>query len=206
VSYDLGEHYWRTQYSDPKTIDGIGNVKDHSAYLRAFFNLEGFNVESLIDLGFGTGHLLKEMVRTFKPIYAEGIEPSEYVFKKFRSPQVTTARLDLHGWCQKHHRRIFDLGICTSVLQYLSDREIREVLPVLSQRVRYLYLTVPTDVEYQRQDSELHFQDPYAKIRTRDWYQKILRPHFTFLSTRILESKRHYNETTTPFNDLLFRY
>lgn len=206
MKYDLGEMYWRTQYSDPKTIDGIGNVKDHSAYLKAFFNLEGFNVESVIDLGFGTGHLLKEMVRTFKPIYAEGIEPSAHVFKKFRHADVSTKHTDLYSWTQTPHRKIFDLGICTSVLQYLSDKEIKEILPVLSKRVRYLYLTVPTDVEYQRQDKEMHFKDPYAKARSREWYQKNFRPHFTFLSTRLLESKHYYDETTSPFNDLLFRF
>ncbi len=207
TSRDLGEEYWRTQYSDPATIDGIGNARDHSRYLSAFFNLEGFAVESLVDLGFGTGHLFKEMIRTFKPGRVLGIEPSAHVFKRFRAPRVRVRQLDLVSWClDPKEERVYDLGLCTSMLQYLDAAEIKAALPVLARRLRYLYLTVPTDVEYTRQGVEHHFADPYAQVRGRAWYQKTLRPHFTFLSTRVLESKHHFNERTTPFNDLLFRF
>lgn len=204
---DLKKDYWDIQYAEPDSMDGIANVKDHSRYLAAFFNLEGVPVKSVVDLGFGTGHLFKEVVRTFRPKRALGLEPSAYIYRRFRAPAGTrTLHTDISSWCRTSTRATFDLGLCTSVLQYLSDKEIRASVPVLARRIRYLYLTVPTDVEYRRQKSELAFTDPYALVRSREQYQKLLRPHFTFLSTRILESKFFYNEHTTPFSDLLFRF
>lgn len=202
------QHYWDQQYSDLKTIDGIGNVKDHSRYLAAFFNLEGFEVESLIDFGFGYGHLLKEMARVLKPRRIEGIEPSPPAFKKVHLKGAKLYQEDLVTWSQNETRKpwVYDLGICNSVFQYLSDQELKIVLPILSQRVRYLYLTVPTDIEYERQKSELNFEDPWSKARTRSKYHRLLKPHFTFISTRILESKHFYNDNNTPFQDLLFRH
>lgn len=202
------QHYWETHYREPETIDGIGNVKDHSRYLSAFFNLEGFEPESLVDLGFGTGHLLKEMARVLKPRRVEGIEPSPWAFSRMRMPKARLFQEDLVTWARNPARArwAFDLGLCTSVLQYLSDKELKEVLPVLARRCRYLYLTVPTDVEYGRQKAELAFEDSWALVRTRAHYQRLLKPHFTFLSTRVLESKHHYDEHTTPFQDLLFRH
>ncbi len=202
------QDYWDENYQDLKTIDGIGNVKDHSRYLAAYFNLEGFEVKSLIDLGFGYGNLLKEMIRTFKPRRVVGIEPSPPAFKKVKITKAHLFQEDLMSWAQNPARGayIFDLAICNSVLQYLSDADLKLILPILARRVRFLYLTVPTDVEYKRQQSELDFHDKWAKIRTRKQYLKLLAPHFTVISSRVLESKFHYTEDNTEFQDLLFRF
>lgn len=207
----FGPDYWSEQYTEPETIDGMANVKDHSAYLKAFFNLEGVDIDSVIDFGFGHGKLFKEIVRTFKPIGAVGLEPSETVFKRFKPvPPIRVRQQGILEWArapQSIGPKVFDLGVCTSVFQYLPATELREVVPIMAKRVRYLYLTVPTDVEYRRQKTELQFSDPWAYTnRTRQWYHRLLRPHFTFLSTRILESKEHFDENNTPFNDLLFRF
>lgn len=204
---DLTKEYWDIQYAEPETIDGIGNVKDHSRYVSAYFNIEGVKVRSLVDLGFGTGKLFKEMVKTFRPKRALGLEPSTHIYRRFRAPEgVRTEHTDIVSWCRRPCRGTFDLGLCTSVLQYLSDAEIKEALPVMAARIRHLYLTVPTDVEYERQKSELQFADPYAKIRSQKQYLKLLKPHFTIISNRMLESKLFYTQETTPFSDLLFRF
>ena len=202
------QSYWDTHYQDIKTIDGIGNVKDHSRYLTAYFNIEGFKPESMVDLGFGTGHLMKEMARALKPRRIEGIEPSPPAFKRMKMPKAKLHQEDLVTWARNPARArwAFDLGLCTSVLQYLTDKELKEVLPIMARRCRYVYLTVPTDIEYRRQQSELQFSDSWARVRTRARYQKLIRPHFTFISSRILESKVFYDDTTTEFQDLLFRY
>ena len=78
----------------------------------------------------------------------------------------------------------FDLGICTSIFQYLTDKDLKEIIPILSERIRYLYLTVPTDIELGRQISELDFKDEYAIHRSREKYQRLLKPHFTDLLYR----------------------
>lgn len=207
--------YWEKNYSDPMSMDGIGNAKEHTRYLKSFLSVEHVEITSVIDLGFGYGHLFREMLKAFIPYKAVGIEPSSYAFKKAKPDKLrpvdsTDLKLyeeDLVTWCRTERKNnIFDLGICTSVFQYLTDQELKEIIPIISQRVRYLYLTVPTDVELGRQVSELDFKDEYAIHRTREKYQRLLRPHFTFLSSRILESKHFFDEESTLFTDLLFRY
>ncbi len=212
---DFDKTYWDKNYSEPMTMDGIGNARNHVQYLRAYFSIEHVDVSTVIDLGFGYGHLFREMLRAFVPHTAVGIEPSSYAFKKakpdrWRAVPSMDLRLyqeDLLTWCRtKRKGNVFDLGICTSVFQYLTDKELKEIIPVLAKRIKFLYLTVPTDQELARQVSELEFKDEYAIHRSRERYQKLLRPHFTFISSRVLESKKFYDEVTTPFTDLLYRY
>ncbi len=198
------------------TMDGIGNARDHAKYLQYYLAVEQVDISTVIDLGFGYGHLFREMMRIFKPHMARGIEPSPYAFNKakpykLRPVESTDLQLyqeDLVTWCKTERKKEnkFDLGICTSVFQYLSNKELKEVLPILAKRIRYLYLTVPTNVELSRQVDELDFKDEYAIHRTREEYQKLIRPHFTFIGSRILESKHFFNEETTLFTDLLFRH
>lgn len=208
--------YWDKNYSQPMTMDGIGNAKEHVRYLKSFLAVEHVEITSVVDLGFGYGHLFREMLKAFIPYRAVGIEPSPYAFKKakpdkLRPVESTDLKLyeeDLLTWCRTDRKKNneFDLGICTSVLQYLTDKEIKEVMPVLSKRIKYLYLTVPTNVELGRQVSELEFKDEYAIHRTREQYQKLIRPYFTFVSSRVLESKHYFDEESTHFTDLLYRY
>lgn len=207
--------YWDKNYSDPMSMDGIGNAKEHTRYLKSFLSVEHVEITSIVDLGFGYGHLFREMMKTFIPYKAVGIEPSPYAFKKARPDKLrpvdsTDLKLyqeDLVTWCRtKRKDNEFDLAICTSVFQYLTDKELKEVLPVIAKRVKYLYLTVPTDVELGRQVSELEFKDEYAIHRTREKYQKMIKPHFTFISSRILESKSYFDEESTSFTDLLYRF
>ncbi|HXH73851.1 MAG TPA: class I SAM-dependent methyltransferase [Bacteriovoracaceae bacterium] len=215
MSTNFEKTYWDKNYSEPMTMDGIGNAREHVQYLKAYLNIEHVDVSSIVDLGFGYGHLFREMLRAFIPHTALGIEPSEYIFKKAKpdkwrpveSTDLKIQQLDLVSWCRiKMKTGPFDLGICTSVLQYISTKDLKEILPVLAKRMKYLYLTVPTDIELKRQISELEFKDEYAIHRTRDQYQKLLRPHFTFISSRILESKHFFNDETTSFTDLLYRF
>lgn len=214
-STNFDQTYWKKNYSDPMSMDGIGNAKDHVKYLQSFLSVEHVDISSIIDLGFGYGYLFREMLRAFKPYKAMGIEPSTFAFKKAKvdkykpvpSTNLELYQEDLLTWCRtKRKQNEFDLGICTSVFQYLSDRDLREVLPILSKRIKYLYLTVPTDEELKRQISELDFRDEYAIHRSRDRYKKLISPHFTFISSRILESKYHFDEKKTSFTDLLYRF
>jgi len=208
--------YWDKNYSEPETMDGIGNAKAHVKYLKAMLDVEYVDISTIIDLGFGYGYLFKEMLKTFKPHTAVGIEPSEYAFKRAQklklkpvpSTHLSLHQMDLLTWAreQKPKGEPFDLAICTSVFQYLTDKELKEILPILSRKVKFIYLTVPTDSEFARQVEDLDFKDEYAIHRSREKYQKMLRPYFTFISSRFLESKHFFNEETTPFTDHLYRY
>lgn len=208
--------YWEVNYKDSEEMDGIGNAREHAEYLKQLFALEFIDISSVLDLGAGLGHLFEAVLAAFVPYRAVAVEPSDFAFQALKARSlkpVESTRLELHqmnvlGWCQADGKfdKMFDLTLCTSVLQYLTEAEIDELLPVLARRTRYLYLTVPTDVELKRQRADLDFDDQYALSRTRAFYQRKLRKHFTFVAHRLLESKVHFDESNTSFTDLLYRF
>lgn len=212
----FSDRYWEVNYSESDEMDGIGNAREHAEYLKHLFALEFIDISSVLDLGAGLGHLFEAVLKTFIPYKAMAIEPSDYAYRALNSRSLKPAastRLELHQmdmltWASKGGKfnKHFDLTLCTSVLQYLEDDEIDQVLPVLAERTKYLYLTVPTDIELARQREDLDFDDQYAISRTRAFYQRKLKPHFTFVGHRLLESKVHFDERSTFFTDLLYRF
>jgi hypothetical protein len=207
--------YWDHNYSDPNTMDGIGNAKDHVNYLKTFLELEMVDISSIIDLGFGYGYLFQKMMKAFIPYKACGVEPSLLAFNKARARKlkpVESTKLELlnesiQDWCKRKESKklSFDLGLCNSVFQYISEKDLEILIPILSKRIKYLYLTVPTDLELDRQIEDLEFNDTYALRRSREFYRKILSKHFTNISSKLWESKYHFNEESTLFTDLLYR-
>lgn len=207
--------YWDYNYSEPKTMDCIGNAKEHCQYLESFFKLELIDISSIVDFGFGYGYLFEQMLKTFIPYKACGIEPSKYAFdmakkRKFQIVESMNLKIyneSLEKWCQRKESKNtrFDLGICTSVFQYLDEDTLDLAIETMSKRVKYLYLTVPTNKELDRQIEELEFNDTYALRRSRHFYRKKLNKHFTNISSKIWESKFYFDEETTLFTDLLYR-
>lgn len=209
------KEYWKKNYSQPQTMDGVGNAKDHADYLKAFMNLEMVDVSSVIDLGFGYGYLFQKVLKAFLPYKACGVEPSNFAFNKARQRKLkpvesTDLKLyneSIQSWClrsdSKHTR--FDLALCNSVFQYITSEDLKEIIPVLSRRVKYLYLSVPTDIELDRQIEELEFHDTYAIRRNRKFYREILSKNFTNISSKLWESKYYFDEKTSLFTDLLYR-
>lgn len=210
----FNSYYWDTIYAQPQTMDGIVNATLHADYLQSVFALDGVKVQSILDVGYGLGHLFNAVLARFKPRKAVGIEPSAHAFEQarkiIRKPpgcRLKLLAMGLEEWCAQPRRPArFDLTLCTSVIQYLDDRALKLVLPVLARRTRHVYLTVPTDVEAVRMAADYDFEDGFATQRTRQEYLSLLAPHFTVIGNRLLESKYHYDETTTPFSELLFRF
>ena len=209
--------YWQDNYAEPELMDGVYNARARAQALKAFFDAEYIEMNSLIDFGFGLGHLFAQMIDVFRPHTVVGIEPSTYAFAQvsqqrlstIESTDITLLQTDLRSWSLAQPRAdhgLFDLGICTSVFQYLSDVEIKAVLPVMAQRVRFLYFAVPTDEELRYQARELNFDDTYALSRSAATYRTFLAEHFTIVSYRLLESKVHFDANTTLLSDLFYRF
>ena len=211
---DFSKNYWDEIYGQSITMDGVFNAGIHADYLHTLFTLDAIKINSVIDIGFGLGYLFNAVLNRFKPYRAVGIEPSAYAFERgqelIKAPARTRLKLmpvDVTTWCSMPRKlQRFDLGICTSVVQYLSDSQIQEILEILSKRVKFLYFTVPTDIEVRRMSAEHDFNDKYARQRSRIKYLEMLSPHFTVVSNRLLESKYYFDETSSPFTELLYRY
>ncbi|MBG59969.1 MAG: hypothetical protein CME67_03445 [Halobacteriovoraceae bacterium] len=208
--------YWEENYSQPFTMDGIGNAKEHAKYLKAFFELEQVDISSIADFGFGYGYLFQKTMKQFIPYKALGIEPSEHAFNKAKKRKLapvesTKLKLEnctLQDWCAQEDKPKlnYDLGLCCSVFQYLDEKDLNSIIMTLSRRIKYLYLTVPTNKELDRQIEDLNFDDKYAYRRSSEFYKKVVGQGFTNISSRIWESKHHFNEETTLFTDLLYRH
>ncbi len=208
------EEYWKANYSDLEEMDCIGNVKEHANYIKAIFELEQIEINSVADFGYGTGHLFKEVLKIYKPYKAYGCEPSQYMFEKSKpddfkpvpSTKLKLENIDLLAWSKNPPKKSYDLGLCNSVFQYIKTKDLKEIIPALSKSVKYLYLTVPTDEELKLQREDLNFDDTYSIKRSRKKYKELIKPHFTFLSSRLLESKHYFDESNTEFQDLLYRF
>ncbi|MEM7535719.1 MAG: class I SAM-dependent methyltransferase [Chloroflexota bacterium] len=214
----FSKQYWDDNYYDINIMDGIYNAKQHASYLHALFELEEIYVGTIIDYGFGLGYLMQALLDAFKPYSVVGIEPSAHAFQEVKSREPLThietmhielIQTDMLSWFQQNQRNYlqsYDLGICTSVFQYLSDDEIHQVMPWLALWNKYLYFSVPTDIELQYQVEELGFHDRYAIHRSQETYHEMLSPHFTIVSTRVLESKVHFTTRNTLFQELFYRF
>lgn len=206
----FSKEYWDKNYSDLEEMDGVVNASSHVRYVKGYFDVEDIELNSIIDFGFGLGYLFREFLKNLKPDYALGLEPSSYAFSKgkklLKNYQVKLREEDLASWCNRKEKKIYDLGICTSIFQYLKNDEIRQALPIISKKVKFLYFSVPTDLEQDRSKKELDFVDQYAFRRSREEYLELINPHFTIVSGRILESKIYFGPDNTHLTDLLFRF
>mmetsp|Transcript_15724 Transcript_15724/g.24923 ORF Transcript_15724/g.24923 Transcript_15724/m.24923 type:complete len:582 (+) Transcript_15724:35-1780(+) len=88
----------------------------------------------------------------------------------------------------------YQLGLCVSVLQYLSDLHVERVLKYLSRQCDFLYFDVVTHEEYTiMADGGSTFVDKYAIFsRSKQWYLSIITKYWRILSNNILESKWFY--------------
>lgn len=208
------EDYWKANYSEPETMDGIANKKEHVTYIKSLFALEEIAIGNVIDLGCGLGHMLLEINKRFSLERIEGIEPSGFAFQETkkkikgdpRCKKIVIKNIGLSQWCKESCNLIYDLTICMSVFQYLADQEIRKIIPVLAKRTKYLYLTVPTHKELFIQEHDEEFKDEYAIKRSKKTYLDLIRPHFKVVGSRVLESKYHFDDKTSFFTNLLYRF
>lgn len=214
----FSQRYWQENYSDLDEMDGIANARAHALYLKGLFDLEYIDISTIVDLGAGLGFIAKEMVDVFKPYRFDAIEPSMPAYQKLvekwksivpiQSTQASVSPINITQWCEqvKKNKFVYDVGVCNSVLQYLSKSELEKSIPTLAKHCRYLYLAVPTSLELKRQREEIKFTDHYAFRRPKKFYMQLLRPHFTFVSARLLESKYFFDAKSTFFSDLLYRF
>lgn len=211
----FGEAFWQRNYDRPDQMDGVFNAAAHADHLASSFAIHEQRVASVADFGFGQGQLFAAVLARLTPYKAYGLEPSAPAFAlaepRLRAASPRTKLLleptDLASWCRHpdHPKRRFDLGLCTSVLQYLQVPELELALVTLARRVKWLYLTVPTSDELARLARDSDFTDPWATPRDRAAWRDLLHPHFEAVDGRLLESRTLVDPQTSPFTDDLHR-
>lgn len=130
----------------------------------------GIDVRRIVDLGAGTGRLLRAVGRRFPRARTVGVELSPWAAKRW-------------GWIQGsfldfEDARGFDIVICNDVMQYLDDGRAARAIDHLADLCRGLtYLTATTAVDL-RETCDLERTDPRGHFRSAAWYRKRLRKHF----------------------------
>ncbi|EQA46599.1 methyltransferase domain protein [Leptospira broomii serovar Hurstbridge str. 5399] len=200
--------YWKEIYGTGVDVDASFNAREHAKYIKSLMELMQIPVYSLADFGFGKALLLKEMVKAFQPGRIFGIDPSEEMIDAIGSQKwIRGYNLSfLHSTIQEMDPKYFvgapfDLGICNSVVQYIEKDELKGVFGKLHSIVRYLYFTVPTKKDYTRMKKEIYFSDPFAHERSKDFYEKLIRPYFRRVAFNLLESRIVEN---SQFSDEFF--
>lgn len=202
--------YWQNVYGDGSNIDGIFNAMEHANYIAAILRLMDVPVNSIIDIGFGKGCLLKEITRMLRPDRIIAIDPSiertkELMAQDWISPwNIAVLNTTIEAFNESLLKEPIDLGIFNSIAQYIQT-DLDKVFDKLARIARYLYFSVPTEADYKRINKEIDFVDPYAYYRAKSFYYKMLTPHFTIVSYNLLESKR-IQKTSYSFMDEFYRF
>lgn len=205
----LDQKYFEQIYSKDSLIDGDYNARSHAKYLQSLFHLVEVEVSSIVDFGFGKGKLLYECLKSFKPGRASAIDNSEYIFNKAMGQSwVKEWRVDMKQQAIHEFKpptKVFDLGICNSVLQYVNDNDLEDSVERISYSCRYLYMHVPSKEDYQRLREDVDFHDTWAKVREDQVYRELLSKYFTKVSWGLWESKTMVEKDYSSFFDSLYR-
>lgn len=128
------------------------------------------NISTVLDVGAGRGYWRDWYGSHYPRAKVRSIDVSEHACTKYHHEMR-----DISTW---RPNRSFDLVICQSVLQYLSDKSADAAIHHLASATKQvMYLEVPTtsDLKYvvDRQSTDL---DIYS--RTGEWYRKRLLKYF----------------------------
>ncbi|MEE4298026.1 MAG: class I SAM-dependent methyltransferase [Pseudomonadales bacterium] len=128
------------------------------------------DVRRLVDLGAGTGFMLRALGRRFPRAARIGVELSPWAARRYGWVEGSLLDFqDPHG---------FDLVVCNDVIQYLDDAQAARAIDHIAGLGRgLLYLTALTrhDLEHT---CDQDISDLRGHFRSADWYRRRLRCHF----------------------------
>ncbi|MCW7492670.1 class I SAM-dependent methyltransferase [Leptospira sp. 2 VSF19] len=189
--------YWSDIYGNGLDVDGSYNAKQHAEYLKSLFQLMEIPVYRMADFGFGKAILLREMVKTFSPVKVYAVDASKEAYEDLKKKDWVKKSDKFHIYHEsletlklpKLEKDPVELGICNSVIQYLPDSMIPNVLEKMAKYCNYLYFTVPTNEDYAVMKEEMKFTDPYAFSRSKKKYRKWISRDFEIVGYNLLQSK-----------------
>lgn len=162
--------YYDRYYRNPRTrAITPAAVKRQAVFIAAYLRHLEVEVRHVLDVGCGTGNLLRALGRAFPGASVRGIEYSDYLCGRYGWEPGSVVDLDT--------TRTADLVVCNDVLGYLDDRSCARALANLTAITdAALYLGVLT-----RED--LGLCDPGRTDSTQiarplQWYRRRLAPHF----------------------------
>ena len=170
---NFDRRYFQRFYENPATrVAAADDYRRTAKFIAAYLAVLEISVTSILDLGAGTGRLLRALGRHFPDARRQGVDCSEYACQRYGWRRESVADFRAGRW---------DLVICHDVLQYLPREDAARALQNLAERCRKaLFFTALT-----REDWLMHCDqgrtDSAVWLRSRGWYVQRLRPDFEAL-------------------------
>jgi trans-aconitate methyltransferase len=163
--------FYRRFYVDRRTrVSSRAAVARLARFVAAYLAYLEIPVRGILDAGCGVGFWRDAACDLWPRARYHGIEISEYLCRRY-------------GWTRASlvdykPRRQFDLIVCQSVLQYLSDHDAARAIETLSTLARgAVYLEVPTTEDW-RETCDRRRTDGAVRLRSARWYRRRLARHF----------------------------
>ena len=162
--------YYDRYYRNPRTrASSPAAAKRQAAFVSAYLRYVELTPRSILDIGCGTGALLKALQKEFPRAIVHGLEVSEYLCKRYGWERGSV--VDYQG------ESTIDLVICNDVLPYLDDAACSTAL----QRIGALcakaaLLGILTTEDQPRCDPAR--TDPKQWSRPARWYRHRLGRNF----------------------------
>jgi SAM-dependent methyltransferase len=158
--------YYDRYYRDSRTrVTTPAATRRQAAFIAAYLSHLELSPCSIMDLGCGTGTLLRALGKHFPRARLAGVEVSDYLCAR-------------HGWRQGsvvdfQTEDPFDLVICNDVLAYLGDADCNRALRnLVSLASTALFLGVLTEEDLALCDRSR--TDPSQQARPAVWYRRRL--------------------------------
>jgi SAM-dependent methyltransferase len=162
--------YYDRFYRNPRTraVTPAAAGK-HARFIAAYLQYLNVPIRRILDIGCGTGSMLRALQRALPQAQVHGVEYSAYLCQRY-------------GWEQGSvvdYRAVapYDLVVCNDVLAYLDGRTCTRALTNLArlscQALFLGVLTADDEGQYDRTRT-----DPQQYRRPALWYRTRLRSHF----------------------------
>ncbi len=169
VSERFDKAYYDRFYRNPETRAVTpAAVRRQAQFIAAYLNHLEVPVRQILDIGCGTGGLLRALGKAYPKAKARGVEFSDYLCATYGWQQGSVVDVDAGS---------ADLVVCNDVLGYLNDADCASALKNLARHTQgALYLGVLTREDLSLCDPER--TDQAQSARPVAWYQRRLSRDF----------------------------
>lgn len=170
MSTRFDKAYYDRFYRDPGTRAVTpAAVRRQAAFIAAYLQHLEIPVRRILDMGCGTGLLLRALGRAYPSATTTGVEFSDYLCERYGWQQGSVVDADAGGAA--------DLVVCNDVLGYLNDADCARALSNLATHTRgALYLGVLTREDLTLCDPDR--TDAEQVARPAAWYRRRLARNF----------------------------
>lgn len=158
--------YYDRYYRNPRTrATNPAAVRKQAAFIAAYLNHLELPPRHILDVGCGTGALLRALGRIFPNARLTGVEVSDYLCKRYRWTRGSA--VDFQSQAP------FDLVVCNDVLPYLDDKECSRALTnLIGLTAKALFVGALTAEDLELCDAAR--TDPQQWTRPANWYRRRL--------------------------------